>query len=292
MNNIALALGTFDGLHKGHQNVLLEAKKLDGKSFTPAALIFDTHPQKVLFGKAPLQILTPENRDEILKEAGILPFYVSFSIIKDFSPEEFVLYLKKMGIKAVCCGENFKFGKNSLGNTKILFELCQKYGIIFVKAQSEIYKGELVSSTRIRNALKNGNITDANLMLGRLFSYSFPVIHGKGKGNTWGFPTANQTIPESFIRLRFGVYATRVNINGTLFPAVTNFGVRPTAHENGEVTSETHIIGFNGDLYGEKLQLEFLDFIRDEQKFPSIDALSNQIKLDSKKAIEIYNRSK
>lgn len=292
MNNLALALGTFDGLHKGHENVLLEAKSFEKDSLTPAALVFDKHPQEVLTGKCPPLLLTLEERDTLLKEKGIKPIKVTFSEIKDFSPEEFVLYLKKIGTKAICCGENFKFGKNSLGNTKILFELCEKYGIIFRVAESEFFEGELISSTRIRKALLNGEVEKANAMLGREFSFELPVRHGKGKGKSWGFPTANQLIPESLVNLRFGVYATKVILNDKTFPAVTNFGTRPTVHENGETVSETFVLGYEGDLYGETLKVEFVSFIRDEKKFESIDALSNQIKLDSKKAIEIYNRSK
>ena len=292
MNNLALALGTFDGLHKGHKQVLNEVKKLKNASLTPAALIFDKHPQEVLSGKGPSCLLTAEERLNLLEEDGVLPVRVSFEQICGFSPEEFVLFLKEMGAKAVACGENFHFGKNSSGDAKILFELCQKYGIIFRVAKSQYFGGELISSTRIRKALQNGEIEKAAEMLGRPFSYEFPVRHGKGKGKAWGFPTANQSIPENFIHLRYGVYASRVTVQGKMFPAVTNFGVRPTAHENGETVSETFVLGYDGDLYGDTLRVELISFIRDERKFESIDALSEQIKSDSKKAVEIFGCSK
>lgn len=292
MNNISIALGTFDGLHKGHQKVLNETKKFENLGLTPAVLLFDKHPQEILTGKCPPLLLTESEKSKLLEEYGISPIVVSFEEIKDLSPEEFVLYLKNIGTKAVCCGENFRFGKNSLGDTKILFELCEKYGIMFKVAENALYENELISSTRIRKALENGEVEKANLMLGRLFSYEFTVEHGKGKGKTWGFPTANQIIPENFVKLRFGVYATKVLVNGTYFPAVTNFGVRPTVHENGEAVSETFILGYDGELYGEFLRVELISFIRDEMKFNSIDELSEQIKLDSKKAVEIFDCSK
>lgn len=292
MNKLALALGTFDGLHKGHLNVLSEAKKLEKDSFTPAAADFDCHPQSVLSGKSPPLLLSNSEKDRIFKENGILPVHIHFEDIKDYSPEEFVLFTKKLGAGALICGENFRFGKKSSGNAEILFELCQKYGIIFRKAKSEFFDGSLISSTRIRNLIQDGEIEKANEMLGRCFSYDFPVRHGKGKGKTWGFPTANQKIPDEFVFLKNGVYASRVFISGRYFPAVTDFGIRPTVNDSCGKVCETLIIDFNGDLYGEKIKVEFLKFLRDEQKFGSIDELSRQIKKDSKQAVEFFGCSK
>ncbi len=292
MNKLALALGTFDGIHKGHQKVLDETKKFQDDGLTPAVLLFDKHPQQVLTGKCPPLLLTESEKVKIFEENGILPVTVSFEKIKDYSPEDFVLFLKELGAKAVVCGENFHFGKNSSGDVKILFELCENYGIMFRVAENALFQNELVSSTRIRKLLENGDVKTANEMLGRPFSYEFPVNHGKGKGKSWGFPTANQEIPKSFIKLRFGVYATRVLINGSYYPAVTNFGVRPTVHDNGEIVSETFVLGYDGNLYGDTLKVELISFIRDEKKFADINELSAQIQLDSKKAVEIFDRSK
>lgn len=292
MNNLALALGTFDGIHKGHLNVLSEAKKLEKDCLTPAVLVFDRHPQEVLFGKKQFLLSTDTEKDRIFKENGILPVNVCFKEIKNYTPEEFVLFTKNLGAKALICGENFKFGKNSSGNTEFLFELCEKYGIIFRKAKSEYFDSGLISSSRIRKALQNGEIKKANEMLGRYFSYDFPVSHGKGNGSNWGFPTANQKIPDEFIRLKFGVYASRVLIKGKYYPSVTNFGVRPTVADSGETVSETFVLRFNEDLYNENLCVELIDFLRSEQKFQSVDELSAQVFKDSKKAVRIFDSLK
>lgn len=292
MNNLALALGTFDGIHKGHMNVLSVAKKLENESLTPAVLVFDRHPQEVLSGKEQFLLLSQSEKNRIFKENGILPVNVCFEEIKDYTPEEFVIFTKNLGAKALVCGENFRFGKNSSGNTEILFEFCKKYGIIFRTAKSEYCDGSLISSSRIRALLQNGEIEKANEMLGRCFSYDFPVSHGKGNGTGWGFPTANQRIPDDFIRIKFGVYASKALIDGKYYPAVTNFGVKPTVTDSGEAVSETFILDFNGDLYGKSLKIELIKFLRDEKKFESIDALSAQVKQDSKKAVEIFDCSK
>lgn len=291
VNNLALALGTFDGLHKGHFSVLNEAKKLENKSLLPSALVFDRHPQEVLSGKKHFLLLSPSDKDRIFRENGIFPVKVQFEKIKDFSPEEFVLLTKELGAKALICGENFHFGKNSSGSVEILFELCQKYGIIFHTAKSECYEGHPISSSRIRAYIGNGEIEKANAMLGRRFFYNFTVNHGKGNGAVWGFPTANQKIPDEFVLPKFGVYATAVSIDGKIYPSVTNIGVRPTVSDSGEAVSETFILNFDGNLYGKELSVEFIKFLRCEKKFASVDALSAQVKQDSKKAAEIFGVS-
>lgn len=292
MNNLALALGTFDGVHKGHLNVLNEAKKLKSESLVPAVLVFDRHPQEVLSGKKQFLLLTPTEKNRIFKENGILSVKVCFEEIKNYSPEEFVIFTKNLGAKALVCGENFHFGKFSAGNTEILFELCKKYDIILKIAKNAYCGEELISSSRIRACIENGETEKANEMLGRYFSYDFPVSHGRGNGTVWGFPTANQKIPDTFVRPKFGVYASRVLIDGKFYPSVTNFGVRPTVSDSGEAVSETFVSDFNGSLYGKDLRVELIKFLRCEQKFASIDALSAQVMKDSKKAAEIFGSLK
>lgn len=289
MNNLALALGTFDGIHKGHQNVLSEAKQLASCKLTPAVLVFDRHPQEILSGKKHFLLITPTEKDRLFKENGILPVNVCFEEIKNYTPEEFVVFTKKLGAKALVCGENFHFGKFSSGNTEILFELCKKYDIILRIAKNEYCGDELISSSRIRACIENGETERANEMLGRYFSYDFPVGHGRGNGTVWGFPTANQKIPDTFVRLKFGVYASRVLIDGKFYPSVTNFGIRPTVSDSEEAVSETFVSNFDGSLYGKALRVELIKFLRCEQKFESVNALSAQVMNDSKKAVEIFN---
>ncbi len=294
MNKLALALGTFDGLHRGHLNVLNEAKAFSSMGLTPAMLMFDVHPQLILKGIAPPLLITSEDKEEKAKELGVLPVRVSFEEIRDLAPEEFLrdVLIKKHNVGAVICGENFLFGKDGGGNSKILCNLCEKYGIIYKMAKSIDYKGEMISATRIRKALGEGDIVTANDMLGRNFSYDFLVVEGNKIGKKiLGFPTINQHFPTGFINLKHGVYASKSTVDGKIYPSVTNFGCHPTIGGD-KVLSETCILGFDGDLYYQKIKVELIDFIRGEKKFNSKEELKTQIDLDSKQAIEIFNSQK
>lgn len=292
MNKLALALGTFDGLHRGHLNVLNEAKKFALEGFVPAMLMFDTHPQSVLKGFAPPLLITMEDKEDFARKNGVLPIHISFEEIRNLSPEEFLLdiLIKRHNIGAVICGENFLFGKDGGGDSKTLCELCEKYGVIYKMAQSIEYKGEMISATRIREALSNGDIKTANEMLGRNFSYDFLVVEGNKIGKKiLGFPTINQHFPTGFINLKHGVYASKSLVDGKIYPSVTNFGCHPTIGGD-KVLSETCILGFDGDLYYQKIRVELLDFIRQEKRFNSKDELKAQIDQDSKSALEIFNK--
>ena len=291
MNKLALALGTFDGLHRGHLNVLNEAKAFAFDGFVPAMLTFDAHPQSVLKGVAPPLLITKEDKEDFARQNGVLPVHISFEEIRNLSPEEFLrdILVGKYNVGAVVCGENFLFGKDGGGNSKILCELCEKYGVIYKMAQSIQYKGEMISATRIREALANGDIKNANEMLGRKFSYDFLVVEGNKIGKKiLGFPTINQHFPAGFINLKHGVYASQSTVDGKVYPSVTNFGCHPTIGGD-KVLSETCILGFEGDLYYQKIKVELIDFIRSEKKFTSKDELKAQIDADTKSAIEIFN---
>jgi riboflavin kinase/FMN adenylyltransferase len=291
MNKLALALGTFDGLHRGHINVLDEAKAFAYEGFVPAMLMFDIHPQAILKGSAPPMLITSEDKEKYAKELGVLPVHISFEEIRNLSPEEFLrdILIEKHNVGAVICGENFLFGKNGEGNSKILCNLCEKYDIIYRMAKSTMYKNEMISATRIREALSQGDVVTANEMLGRNFSYDFLVVEGNKIGKkVLGFPTINQHFPTGFINLKHGVYASQSTVDGVVYPSVTNFGCHPTIGGD-KVLSETCILGFDGDLYNQKIRVELLDFIRTEKKFNSKDELKAQIDNDSKSAIRIFD---
>lgn len=281
-NKTAVALGSFDGLHKGHISVIACTLKYRECGLEPFILLFDEHPVKVLKGTAPEEILQPVLRDKILSDMGISKKVISFSEIKDLSPEEFFdkILIGKLNAGALCCGSNYHFGKNGAGNEHLLKELCEKRGIELTVSPDISHNGSLISSSRIRTAIKEGNILDANAMLGREFTFKAIVKHGCQRGRLIGAPTINQYFDSGFVQPKAGVYASLTVVDGKKYHSVTNIGLRPT-FENEDFRSETCILNYSGNLYGEDIEVRLLDRIRDEIKFNSEEELKNQIKKDA-----------
>ena len=278
-NGIALALGTFDGFHIGHKKVIENAIASNRK---PHVLLFNEHPQKVLKSKSPGELITENNKRKLLREWGVEATVINFSDIMSLTYEEFFyeVIVKKIGASVLSCGFNYHFGAKASGNTEKLKALCDKENIELLVSEPVEYKGEPVSSTRIRNAIRNGNIEDANNMLGREFSYDFLVVHGDARGRTIDSPTINQFFTEDFIIPEYGVYASYSVIDGEKYPSVTNVGVRPTIEGFSKERSETNIVGFDGDLYDKNINVHLLKKIREEMKFNNLDELRNQIAKD------------
>lgn len=285
----AIALGAFDGLHRGHRQVIGSTKQ-DG--FSPSALLFSTHPASVLASSAPPALCTTEQRNALLQAAGVEILSVDFREIMSYSPREFFeeILLARFSAGLICCGENYTFGKGKAGNVQTLQTLCDEYDVRLCVAETVEIGGAPVSSTRIRQALENGDVEAANQMLGRPFSYAFPVVAGDKRGRTLHFPTVNQFFPAGFIRPKCGVYASFAEIGGKRYPAVTNFGVRPTIGTES-VRSETYLIGFSGDLYGQCPEIQWLKYLRPEQKFPSLTDLQAAIGVDAARAEEIFKNT-
>ena len=284
----ALALGNFDGLHRGHALVLQGAKQMAQQvGLVPGVLLFDEHPKQVLCGKAPPLLMTGEEKKARLETAGFRVLTLSFGSVKDLPPEAFADLLRtQFHAKAVCCGKNYRFGKDAAGTAETLQALCDSRGITVQIVDDARYKGELISSSRIRRAIENGNMEDANAMLLHPFSYTLPVVSGDKRGRTLGFPTANQFFLPQMIRPRAGVYASKVHLNGVWYPAVTNIGVRPTIGTE-TFRSETCILGFSGDLYGKLLTVFPLHYLRQEQKFKDLAALRTAMEADAAAAKEV-----
>lgn len=278
-DELAVALGTFDGFHSGHKKVI-DKVILSGKR--PAVLLFNEHPQKVLKKKSPGELITENKKKELLKSWGVEPIIINFGDIMSLSYEEFFyeILLKKVGATALSCGFNYRFGAKALGDTEKLKALCDKEKIELFVSDAVEYKDEPVSSTRIRNAIKNGDIESANDMLGREFSYDFLVVHGDARGRTIESPTINQFFTDDFIVPEFGVYASYSVIDGKKYPSVTNIGIRPTIEGYSKERSETNIVGYNGDLYDKNIDVHLLKKIREEIKFSNLDELKNQIAKD------------
>jgi riboflavin kinase/FMN adenylyltransferase len=287
----AVALGNFDGLHKGHLAVINETvmKKHDG--LLPCILTFDSHPQQTLRGSAPKKIMTRSLCEKETAILGCKTVRLPFEEVRNMTPEEFFneILIKKLNVGFVSCGFNYRFGKNGEGNAETLELLCKNAGIGFKCADEILFDGKTISSTRIRQAIEDGDIEKAKNMLGRYFAYDTEVIHGDKIGKKLlGFPTINQLFPKWHVIPKNGVYASATEVDGRLYPSMTNIGKRPTV--NGEeLRSETCIIGFSGDLYGSHPEVRLIKLIREEKKFPSLQALSEQLKKDSQTAEKIYN---
>ena len=223
----SVALGTFDGLHKGHMKVLESALSSSGDGVVPFVLLFDCPPQKILSGAEPPCIMTDSDRNDFLREMGFQIKTVSFEELHNMSPEDFVkdILHDRLFAKTVCCGYNYRFGKGGCGDSEELSKLCKKYGIETVICDEQTVDGEPVSSTLIRKLISDGNMKKAEKLLGRPFSYTLEVIHGQQKGRLLGFPTANQIFPENFAIPKYGVYSSKTTIDGKIFKSITNIGI-------------------------------------------------------------------
>ncbi len=274
----ALALGTFDGVHLGHKAVLNMPN-----GYKKIAVIFSIPPKAVLSGE-PRSIMTVDTKIKTIKELGIDEVYtLEFEKIKDMLPFDFLCFLKnEFSPSYISCGFNYRFGKNATGNTEILSRFCKENDIILKCNEPVCVSNEPVSSTRIRECLKTGEIELANKLLTQPFSFKAEVIEGDKRGRTIGFPTINQKYPSELIPIRFGVYKAKVKFDNKEYKGIVNVGIRPT-FESKYIISETYIIDFSGDVYGKDVEIEPIKFIRDEVRFSSVKELKQQIALDIKK---------
>ncbi len=279
----AVALGNFDGLHKGHMAVLESALRFKEKGYAPTVILFDVHPKEFLKNQKVSRLLTFDETKERLSLMGFRVEQINFSEIKDFTPEEFFekVLIQKLNAKALCCGFNYSFGKNGTGNSLKLKALCESVGIECEISDEKTINSETVSSTQIRDYLINGEPDNASLMLGRNYSFTSEVIHGDQRGRELGFPTINQRLDESLVVPKYGVYETVVTIDGKKYKGVTNIGIRPT-YLLDTVLSETNILDFNGDAYGKKITVELVRYLRGEQKFESVQKLISRLNEDVK----------
>lgn len=287
----AVALGNFDGLHKGHLAVINKAVAQKSNGLLPCILTFDSHPLKILTGSAPKRIMTRTLCEKTTEKLGCKTVRLPFEDVRNMTPEEFFneILINKLNVGFVSCGFNYHFGKMGKGTAETLRKLCENAEIGFECAKEVLYKNDIISSTRIRQLIENGDIEEANIMLGRHFAYDTEVIHGDKIGKKLlGIPTINQLFPEWHVIPKCGVYASATEVDGRQYPSMTNIGKRPTVNGD-QLRSETCIIGFSGDLYGTHPEVKLIKLIREEKKFPSLEALSEQLKKDSEKAEIIYN---
>ncbi len=279
---LCCALGNFDGVHIGHRELLLEAAKKSHSTNASAVWTFRVHPLLCRHNPS-IKILTSvEQKLELFANAGIeYAILEDFENVCDLSPEEFAkdMLIKKLGVCRVICGFNFSFGKKAAGNADMLQAFFEEEGKTASIIPPCTLDGETVSSSLIRKKIENGDIESANKLLGHPFSIYLPVTEGRKLGRTIGIPTINQVFPENYAIPRFGVYACRCHVDSKIYCGIANVGIRPTIIEDVKQTNcETHILDYSGYLYGKKVRVDFCKFIREEKKFPSVDALANEIR--------------
>ncbi len=291
LNASIVTIGNFDGVHLGHQKIINLAKEYAEKMQLPLVVVsFDPHPGKVLYPeKAPKLIKTRKQKRDLLRKMGVDYFYiVNFtpSFAKK-SPEEFVdeVLIDSLGVKKIFVGFNFAFGKDRQGDLAFLKNEGIKKGFDVYAVPPVIVDGEIVSSSLIRKLLENGEIRKANRFLGRHYYLEGIVIHGEQIGRKIGFPTAN-IITENELVPRLGVYASYTKLNGKNFPSITNIGYKPTFGSE-KIIVETFIFDFDREIYGELIEVKFVDFIRPEKKFESVDQLVNEIKANCEQCKKI-----
>lgn len=283
-----VALGCFDGLHIGHRALIKEARRAADASGLPLAVFSFTAPPKSFFIPGGIPILT--DRDEKKRLMALLGVDILISVdfsaeIAALSPEDFFesIIRQRLCASAVFCGFNYRFGKGASGNADLLSALCKKNGVDFFAIPSVSVDGVTVSSSAIRELLAKGNVAASAKLLGRNYSIRSSVVSGQHLGRVLGFPTVNQLLSPASAPLRNGVYLTRTRVGRGVWRSITNVGVRPTV-DGGTLCAETNLFDFDGDLYGRNIRVEFLEFIRPEQKFPSLEALTEQVLKDIEKA--------
>ena len=280
----AVALGSFDGLHSGHIEVI---KKAAESGYAPTVFCIN----KLLPAK---RLLSDSLKKKYMLNAGACEIIEqSLDDIRDMSPEQFVMDILKERLNTAfaVCGFNYRFGKNGASDAIELKRLCEKYGIECEICPPVVQSGITVSSTAIRRYIENGEIEAANGMLGYNYTVDFAVASGRQIGRTIGVPTINQILPSNFVSPRRGVYASYVTLKGVRYAGVTNFGVKPTIEEKDAPMYETWIAGFSGSLYGKNVETSLLRFIRDEKKFRNLDELKGQIICDAKISREIFDEN-
>lgn len=296
--NTVITIGNFDGVHLGHQKlfdfVKKKAKQINGKS---VVVTFNPHPIKVLFKDHPLKLITTvEDKIKLIEKCGIditicIPFTMEFAQIE---AEDFVknILLDKFNAKWIIVGYDYRFGKGRRGDREMLKRLSEYYGFKVTVVKAYKKRGNILSSTAVRNALIEGNIKEANLFLGRAYHIDGEVIKGAGRGSSiLGYPTAN-IMPRQEIIPKEGVYAVKVTIkDGLTYKGVANIGKNPT-FGNINLSYEVHILDFKEDLLGKNIRIHFIARLRDERKFSSPEELKNRIAQDIERAREIFRRDK
>lgn len=292
MKKTIFALGFFDGVHLGHRALLNRCRELAAENGCEAgAVTFVSHPDALVFGSSPVLINTQEDRDVLLHAA--VDTVVTLPFDRELCATPWETFLDRLcrdyGGAGFVCGDDFRFGAGGAGNGELLMDYCRRRNLPGAVVPEQTVDGVRVSSTYIRTLLEAGDMERAAAFLGHPHVLTGSVVPGKQLGRTLGIPTANLAFPQGLAVPRFGVYACLVSVDGEQYPAVTNIGTRPTVEGHG-ITVEPWLLGFDGDLYGRTITLEFHRFLRPEQKFSSLEALQAEIRRNADQTRAYFGR--
>lgn len=294
---LCLALGNFDGVHVGHR-ALISAAVSEGKraGLKTGVWTFADHPMNSLCAEGIMHLTSDAEKNGIFAESGLdYVIYEDFGAVRDMTPCEFVenILISSLDCRVAVCGFNFRFGCRGAGNADELRGHMSRVGRRAVVLSSVSVNGQVVSSTAIRKYIEDGDMESAAELLGRPYAVNAPVIYGKQLGRTLGLPTINQLFEGGLVRPKRGIYASLCTIDGKSYPAVSNVGSRPTVNSDGDdVNCETHIIGFDGWLYGRSVKVEFCARLRDEVRFDSVAALKDAVERDVAAAEKYFSERK
>jgi len=285
-----VGIGVFDGVHRGHQEIIATVLQQSHSPQETAILTFHPHPLEIIApDKAPLRLTSPDRMEYWIQHYGI-PHLISISFdekLRHFSPHEFILWLKRHlpNLQSLTVGFNWRFGFNGLGTTLTLVDLGSQLNFATHIVPPLTIENEPASSTRIREAVLQKNFLLADQLLGHPFEVSGTVVHGDGKGSSLGFPTANLT-PHRQLLPPFGTYACLATVEGASYRSVLNYGLRPTFQKKSPQL-EVHLIGFTGNLYDKEILLNQWHWLRDEKKFADLPSLQSQISTDIQSALTL-----
>lgn len=279
-----VALGNFDGVHKGHRALF------DACTGVKAVWTFSSLAKP---GEEIPFITDTKTRLRYFAECGLdYAVLEDFERVREMTPEDFVseYLVKKLKIRRAVCGFNFRFGYRGAGDADTLVSLLSARGVSCTVKSPVFSRGRLVSSSSVREAILGGDMELAEELLGHPFAIEFPVIHGERLGRTIGVPTINQDFPKGHIIPRGGIYACAVTVGDDVFLGVANVGTRPTVSTSGKVNCETHIIDYSGILYGKEIRVEFYRRLRDEKRFDSVEGLKEQIGRDVSDTLDFFQK--
>lgn len=284
IKNSAVTLGKFDGLHLGHQQLINQVVSYKKQGLTAVMFTFMMHPGNLFSDREFELIYTEEEKLARLKRCGIdaLVSYPFTEETRTMDPEDFIkeILVEKLDAKVIVVGDDYRFGYQRRGDVKMLKDYEETYGYKVIETERIKWKNEIISSSAIRSALKEGNMEAANTMLGHPYTIRGEVVHGRKIGRTLGMPTTNLIPPSSKLLPPFGVYASKTLIDDVYHPGVTNIGYKPTVGEEEYVGVETYIFDYDNNLYGKMIEVELFDYMRPELKFSSLEELMQKMRED------------